>query len=383
MERVISNYDFTVLEHTLFNLDAEHSSSTMNKIRDELNNFFIKSKCKGVYFTRNTDKLFFGMRVYPIIDGNKALELVTSDSTPAVFDGYYLEIDSKLCDPMLYITPKEMVALILHEVGHIVYDTSTIDEVKNHIDSYFARSGEHIDLKSSRGFRELLAWAIKDACFKAASLFAKHGNTEMIADAFVTGCGYGPELESAMRKIIGGISYMRKDIDDRYIALSWVLRVGREFELFRVPAVKTLNRAAKLTGSVLERKDIELAAKAAAAMSNPVSEGVFENIHTSWNNAMTRFKQKSIRGVKQDVYELQLRIRTAEDISELMSIIRSCNNYISILQDYMTEDISDAERQDCSAVLQDLYAIRQEASQDKQVRARYSGYIQVVYPSAD
>ena len=382
MERVPSNFDFSILGHLLVNLDEEHSSTTLTKIQAELNKFFIKSKCKGVYFTRNTDKLFFGMRVYPVLSGDEALKTLMAD-TPSFFDGYYLEIDSKLCDPLLYITDKEWVALILHEVGHIVYDTSTIDEVRNHIDAYFARSGESFDLKSSRGFRELLAWAIKDSCFKVASLFAKHGNSEMIADAFVAGCGFGPELESAMKKIVSGISYMYKDIDDRFITLSWVLRVGREFELFRLPAVKTLNKAAKLTGSSLERKEIEYAAKVMTTMSDPMSEGVFENIGNSWNNAMMRFKQKSIRGVKQDAYELQLRLRTAEEIDELMSIIRSCNNYISIIQDYLTENISDAEREDCCNVLQDLYSIRQQAAKDKNVRARYSGYIQVVYPSAD
>ena len=382
MERVPSNFDFSILGHLLVNLDEEHSSTTLTKIQAELNKFFIKSKCKGVYFTRNTDKLFFGMRVYPVLSGDEALKTLMAD-TPSFFDGYYLEIDSKLCDPLLYITDKEWVALILHEVGHIVYDTSTIDEVRNHIDAYFAKSGESFDLKSSRGFRELLAWAIKDSCFKVASLFAKHGNSEMIADAFVAGCGFGPELESAMKKIVSGISYMYKDIDDRFITLSWVLRVGREFELFRLPAVKTLNKAAKLTGSSLERKEIEYAAKVMTTMSDPMSEGVFENIGNSWNNAIMRFKQKSIRGVKQDVYELQLRLRTAEEIDELMSIIRSCNNYISIIQDYLTENISDAEREDCCNVLQDLYSIRQQAAKDKNVRARYSGYIQVVYPSAD
>ena len=382
MERVPSNFDFSILGHLLVNLDEEHSSSTLSKIQAELNKFFIKSKCKGVYFTRNIDKLFFGMRVYPVLSGDEALKTLMAD-TPSFFDGYYLEIDSKLCDPLLYITDKEWVALVLHEIGHIVYDTSTIDEVRNHIDAYFARSGESFDLKSSRGFRELLAWAIKDSCFKAASLFAKHGNSEMIADAFVAGCGFGPELESAMKKIVSGISYMYKDIDDRFIALSWVLRVGREFELFRLPAVKTLNKVAKLTGSSLERKEIEYAAKVMSTMSDPMSEGVFENIGNSWNSAMMRFKQKSIRGVKQDVYELQLRLRTAEEMDELMAIIRSCNNYISIIQDYLTENIPDAEREDCCNVLQDLYSIRQQAAKDKNVRARYSGYIQVVYPSAD
>lgn len=383
MERVAnpSTFDFSILEKTMFALDNDHSSTALNRIKSELNKFFIKSQCKEVLYTNNTDRLFFGMKVYPVMDGNDAIEMLGSNDAQ-IPSGYYVEIDSKLVDPMLYLDGEELVALLLHEVGHIAYDTDNIYEVRNQIDMYFAKSNDYIDLRSSAGFKELLAYGMKDAIMKAGSIFSKHGNTELVADAFVVSCGYGPQLESAMRKIVAGISYMRKDIDDRFIALTWVLRIGREFELFRIPAVKTLNKAITLTGSNLEKRELRYASKIVGTMEQPFTEGAWDNVRERWNNRFMKFKRNGVREIKNDVYELELRLRTAEDIDELMSIIRSANNYITILQDYLNEDISDEERADIVAVLEELYSIRQKASKDKQVNSRYSGYINVVYPSA-
>lgn len=379
MERVANIQNIKPLEVLLVNMDENHSSSTLNKIKSTLNSFFVKSNCKEVLYTRNTDKLFFGIRVYPVIDGNKALEIV-GDSENTISTGYYLEYDSKLFDPMLYLSGEELTALTLHEVGHIAYDVGVYDEVKNAINMYFAKSGNSMNLKSSNGFKELLAYGLKDSVYKIGSLFTKLNNTEIAADTFVVACGYGPQLESAMKKIVTGLSYMRKDIDDRFIALTWVLRVGKEFEVFRIPAVKTLNKAVSLTGSQLEKRELSYAARTAATME-PLTEGAWDNISHKFSKKVLEYKRNGVRGVKQDIFELNLRLRTAEDIDELMSIIRQANSYISILQEYLSEDIPDNEREEVIASLEELYSIREKASKDKQVQSRYSGYIQVVYPS--
>lgn len=380
MERVASNFDFSILEKTLFTLDADHSGTALNRIKTQLNTFFVKTRCKEVLYTQNTDKLFFGLRVYPILDGNKAIELL-GDSDSNTFEGYYLEIDSKLLDPMLYLDGRELVALIIHEIGHIVYDTMTIQEVKNQIDMYFARSNEYVDINASKGYKELLAYAIKDAVMKVGSVFSKTGNTEMVADAFVVACGYGPELESALKKIVKSLSYMAQDVDDRFIALSWVLRLGREFSILRIPAIKTLNKAAQLTGSNLEKKELKYASRIMSTMNEPINESALDNLKARFSKKFMEFKAKGVRAIKNDVYELNLRLRCADDQDELMSIIRTINSDIAILQDYLTEDIPDEERQDIIETLQELYDIRQKAAKDKTVKDRYSGYIQVIYPS--
>lgn len=379
MERVASNYDFTTIEKILFGLDEDHSSSTLSKLKNELNRFFIKAKCKDILYTVNTDKLFFGMRVYPVLDGGDAMELL-GDSKPKMIDSYYLEFDSKLYDPMLGLDEKEITAILLHEIGHIVYDTGTIDEVKKQVDMYFAGTGDYPDLKASKGYRELIAYALKDAILKTGSLFTKFGNTEMVADAFVTGCGYGPELESGMKKISHSAMYLNKDVDDRFITLAWVLRLKSDFQFKRIPAVKTLNKAKTLTPSRLEDREITYAADIMAKIDEPLTEGAIDNIKARFSKKFSDFKAKGIRSIKNDVYEMNLRLRCAESEMDLMYVIRTINSDVAILQDYMTEDITDEEREEITATLQELYDIRQRAAKEKRVRDTSASVINVVYP---
>ena len=382
MERVNTSFEFSILERTLFGLSEDHANTTLARIKDELNKFFVKSKCKEVLYTNNTDNLFFGIRVYPSIDGSKAIELL-GDNEPEVFDSYSVEIDSKLMDPITDLTGKELTALLIYNIYYTIYNPAIIDQVKFTIDAYFASSGEYIALSSSKGFRELLAYAIKDAMMKAGSLFTKRNGDAVIQDPFISDFGYTADMDTALHKIVTSISYMAKEVDDRFIVLSWVLRVGREYEYMQVPAYKTLVKAAQLTGSRLEKRELEYAARIINSMEEPVHEGFIDGIKERFSNSVMKWKRNGIRGIKSDVFELQLRLRTAEDVEELMSIIRAINSKIAILQDYLTENISDAEREDVTEVLQTLYTMRQEASADKAVKSRYSGYIQVTYPDVN
>jgi hypothetical protein len=380
MERVANNFDFKTIETIMFNLGNNHSSSYLSKLKNELNKFFIKAKCKEVLYTVNTDNLFFGMRVYPSFDGNKAIEIL-GDSKTNAFEEYYVEIDSKLFDPMLGLNKREKTAILLHEIGHIVYDTATIDEVKKQIDMYFTRSDDYVDINASKGYKELIGYALKDSVVKTGSLFAKMGNTEIIADTFVASCGYGPDLESAMRKISKSSVYMAKSVDDRFITLSWVLRLRSEFELRRIPAIKTLNKAKTLTGSKLEQREITYATNILSHSNFGLNEGFIENIKLRFSKKFDDFKRSGIRSIKNDIYELNLRLRTAESAEELMYIIRQANTDVTILQDYLTEDLPEEEKQSVINTLHELYDIRQRAAKEQTVRDRYDSAIQVIYPN--
>ena len=69
MDKVSSNFNFTTIERIMQFMEDDHSDTTLIKLKNELNKFFINTKCKQAIYTLNTDKLFFGMRVYPILDG--------------------------------------------------------------------------------------------------------------------------------------------------------------------------------------------------------------------------------------------------------------------------------------------------------------------------
>lgn len=380
MERVsINENSMHAIENILVGLDEDHSSSRLNALKTEINRIFPRAKCTEVLYTINTDKLFFGMKVYPIFDGNEAIEIIAA-TRPKTFEKYAIEFDSKLFDLMLCLDQKELAAIMLHEIGHIVYDVGTIDEVKKNIDMYFAQTNDSMDSKLSKGYKELLAYALKDAVVKAGSIFAKMGDTEIVADTFVASCGYGPYLESAMRKISASSGSINRGVDDRFIALSWVLRLKTEFSIRRIPAIKTLNKAKQLSASKLEQKELNYAVNI-IQRSDVVSEGVIDDMRNRFTEKFKQFKVSGVRSMRDDIYEMNVELRTAEDPEDLMRIIRKANTDISILQDYLSEDISDAERKATQAAIEELWDIRQRAAKDKQVRDRYSSMINVVYPN--
>ena len=353
MESFKSNFDFSKIETLLFALDEDHSGSKLSQLKNELNHFFYKAQCKEVLYTVNNDKLFFGMRVYPVIDSDDVVDIITDDK-PKAFNKYYLEFDSKLFDPMLALDEKEITAILLHEIGHIVYDTAGIDTVRRNMDMYFTNTGDYINPKMNENYKEVIAYAIKDAVVKSASIFCRFGNEENIADAFVASCGYGPYLESGFRKILRSTTYLNKDVDDRFIVLSWALRLKRDLKLNRLPAIKTLNKAKQLSASELEKREIANAVSKLSRIED-VNESAIDN--------------------------LKSRLRTAEDVEELMYVIRTVNNDVAILQDYLSEpDIDEQERQSIYEVLEELYSIRQKAAKDKNVRDKYASIINITYP---
>ena len=379
MQSFKSNFDFSKIENILFTLDDDHSGTKLNQLKNEINKFFFKAQCKEILYTINNDKLFFGMRVYTQIDGDDVIDIM-SDDKPKAFNKYYIEFDSKLFDPMLGLDEKEITAILLHEIGHIVYDTGSIDEVRKNIDIYFSNTGDYISPKINDNYKEVIAYALKDSVVKAASIFCKFGNEENIADTFVASCGYGPYLESGFRKILRSTNYINKDVDDRFIVLSWALRLKRDLKLNRLPAIKTLNKAKQLTGSELEKRELSNAVNKLSRLES-VEEGAFENLKGRFAKKLNDFKVKGIKSIKNDIYELNLRLRTAEDPEDLMYIIRTINTDVAILQDYLSEpEVDDIERQSIYDALEELYSIRQKAAKEKNVRNRYDSVINITYP---
>ena len=381
MININTKYDFSRIENLLYKMDEFHSYTDLQAFSKELNKFFKEIPCKKVIYTLNTDKLFFGMRVYANFSNADTVAILGDGDTPTP-QSYYLEFDSKLFDPMLGLDRKELTAILLHEVGHIVYDSTTVDEMRKYINVYFADSETSFNYNNiSSSYNNILSYAIKDSVMKIGSIFSKIGDDEIIADSFVVSCGYGPDLESAMKKINTSMYYLNKQVDNRLLTLSWVLRLAVEFNTKRIPAVHTLNRAKQLTASQLEKNELDFAISNMRKMQNPMDESAIDSIKDRFSNKINKMKLKGIRIIKDDVYELNVRLRCSESEDDLLYIIRNANTDISILQDYLSEpEISDIERKSCTDALQQLYDIRQRAAKEQKVRDRYSSFINVVYP---
>ena len=76
------HYDFgpinEIFARMIVNTKADNSD--LNNLKKELNKFFKDSKCKNVYYTENTDKMFFGMRICATsIDPDDIYDYLTGD----------------------------------------------------------------------------------------------------------------------------------------------------------------------------------------------------------------------------------------------------------------------------------------------------------------
>ena len=139
-----------------------------------------------------------------------------------------------------------------------------------------------------------------------------------------------------------------------------------------------------MTGSALEKREIEYATNNIRKVNINESSAseLFSNVTTRFGKKLNAFKLKGIRSIKNDIYELNLRLRVAETSEDLFFVIRQCNTDIAILEDYLTEDISETEKQTVYDTIKELYDIRTKAAKNKEVRS-YSNFIQVVYPTRD
>lgn len=338
------NYDFSNLESAMSQLKTDKSSKVLNSIKNELNKFFKDSECIEVIYTKNTDKMFFGMCTMAVITPYTTTNILTDDN-PIRIEKYYLEIDSKLFE--LSLSKEELTAIVLHEVGHLVNDSSPIAEVRKAIDQYLAKNKDILALKDSVHYKEILAYAIKDTLRKFTSIFNR--NDEVMADEFVFMCGYGEPLESAFNKILASTSTINKGVSNKLIVLDWTLRLYKNMKLSRLRAISTLNKTKRFTASVLEKREMEVVIQSLNKIDDIAlqeAEMILETVSKK-NSLFGRIRLNGLRSIEEDVFEYSMRIRNVEEEDDAILIMRQINIRMSILDDYIRnaeEDDDDISR---------------------------------------
>ncbi|MBP5595847.1 MAG: hypothetical protein J6Y02_10740 [Pseudobutyrivibrio sp.] len=358
------------------------SYSNLKALKNELNNFFKDCNCKEIIYTKNTDRLFFGMCVVPVLDDNEVARIV-EDSKPMRIENYYIELDSKLLDDTLDITPGEFVAILLHEVGHLVKDSTPIEDVRKCIDVYLAKNNETISITDSANYREILRYGILNTLRKVTSIFERDDD-EIIADEFVFACGYGNDLSTALKKISKNGFLINKNVKNKMIVLSWTLRLYKEVRFRRIPALRTLKNGMSMTGSKYEAREMQRVCDSlkkiddSTLMEGRLIDGIKEKINAT-RKAVT---YKGIRGFEDDLYEYSIRVKHLYDEDDALNTLRELNTKISILSDYVSnEEMSEQERLRWFGVLDKYYKIREELSKKKLYKFDYRApIIQVNYP---
>lgn len=390
------NYDFSDLEYACATIIDSDGRKGLDFLKRELNRFFKDSNCKEIIFTRS-DKLFFGMCVYPQVDKELVTEILQDDKLVR-FNQYTIEIDSKILHPALMITPREFAAMILHEVGHIVNDPAPVDEVRKVIALQLVKKGDSLNIPKTAQYYTIISYGIKDTVRKMTSMFFIYKNGEVLADEFVHMCGYGDDLNSIFDKICRSGMKINDPNVNRLTSLAWSLSVYKELKIKRIPALRLLKKMHGITGSEIEKREMEIMMNAITTIDDSniteCCDITNASIYYVFNETKTEMQQskfaglrkqaaiKNIRQFEQDLYEYKMRIRHVADEDDAYYLMRMINTRISVIEDFLDhERLSESEHKRWWGLLEKYYSLREELANVTTYRYDYSDSMIVVkYP---
>lgn len=361
---------------TMRKIKANPNTSTLTVLKNELNKFYKDSTCRGVLYTNNTDKMFFGMCVLPVISDGMAVDIVQSDM-PIRLDNYYIELDSKLFDPLLNLTDTELTAILLHEVGHVINDASPVENVRKQVDLYLAKNRDTLTITDSVYYRNILAFAFADTIRKITSIF--FDTEEIKADQYVIKCNLGGDLDSAMQKIQKNGFNINKDVDNRFVVLCWTLRLYKNVKMRRIAALRSISKAKALTPSQLEKNQLE---GLDSRLRRIDDASLIESVIKEFPSLSKKVSEAKIRGLKsfeQEYYEYAIMINNVVDQDEALYIMRQLNSRLSIIENYIETEHSSSNKR-WSELHAKYIKLRDQLSSKIVYKDRFIG-IQVNYPN--
>lgn len=164
--------------------------------------------------SRNAKEPFFGMRVFPSEKGMERICRRLSDHSPNAsltdmvnqwkhIQEWCIEIDSRTFDrEVINFNPQELTAMVLHEIGHVIYSGKTI-EAFYHAWKECQLHMRRDELAGDRVLYWIYQIPLSIACgFRKISLTPSDMREELFADTSVLKLGYGDHLVSAFQKII-------------------------------------------------------------------------------------------------------------------------------------------------------------------------------------
>lgn len=347
-------YDFSEFIEILNDIRYKGGrSSDLNSLKNELNRFFKGQKCREVIYTENTDKVFFGMCVSPIMKDEDVVVILNTDEKYMI-DEYYLELDSKLFSSELDLSNKELLAVLLHEVGHMVNTTEPVDNARAVVDLYLTKTHSSLDIAESINQKAILGFGLRDVMRKTISIFEKDQFEEITADEFVYKCGYGDELQSALSKIVKSRNSIVNEKDNKLAMFMWSISLYKNIKLQRIPALRLIKKGKQISHSELQKRDLERLERNIKMIDiSTIDESGIDSLRKLYRDRIDRIKYKGIKGLKEDYYELALRAKNVDLTDEALIIIRRINSNIAIIQDYLdTAELDDATREEVFAILE-------------------------------
>lgn len=231
--RVKLNKDkFTAIDGAFLVLKEDPSSSAaLQIISQSLQDCFdCTFDIKVITDTLPNSELFV-MSVYPelpVID--KIISAIMSNKETDAIKKLWetnkkwtIEIDGKLLkDEIIQCNEKELTAMLLHEVGHIVCSSSLPNRISLILRYEIMKTNVRNKMMiKDKIFRTIMALPVLDACISDGKRDKTSIKEEIKADAFAKKMGYQNELLSVLTKLSSNIKYPKNDsINDKMIKIS-------------------------------------------------------------------------------------------------------------------------------------------------------------------
>ena len=354
------NYDFGGLYDSLNALKTDENA--VNEIKNHLNLFFKDSECRSVIFTENQDKLFFGVIVYPWIELEDA-DNILLEVYPKRIDQYTVEIDSKIFDMMLDATTKEIAALILREIACVINTSEPVIKTKDAINEFLCKKNKEIIISKSVQYRELIAFALMDTIHKFSSIFYTNIKDDYIADEFSIVCGHAAVIESMVEKL-NKSGFIVDNYNHKLVVLEWALDLYTDVLHQRIRALETIEECIAMSPSTLEIRALKNIAREIQKIDDST---LITESGESFKDIIKGMRLRGIQHLEDDLYEFNIRMKTANNEEDARLLMREINNRMAILMDYIThEEIPEADR-DKWLKLYDKYASLREKLSNKPI----------------
>ena len=332
----------------------------LNKILDT---FGDKTECIGMVYTQNLDKLFFGLYVMPSIPCDTVINIITGDNK-YIIKQFYLELDSRLFGLDLALTTPEIAALILHDTMAITGSSAPVEEVKRAIDRYLKDNHEILKLSDSIHYKEILSFGFRDAIRKYTTIFEKsvYDTEDNLVNDYMDWLKYNDILKNAFDKIDRmGFNYNR-EVDNKFLTLSWVLRNYKDLKHNRIPAIKTLDKCQSLTPSQIEKKELNNMLRRITRIDD---NALLEATVLNEANNRNLYKRLSLvdapKKCKQKCDALAIHVNNVDQEPDTIpDLIHSVNNQMTMIDDYIMskEDISDIELKQWNGMFKQMAKFR-------------------------
>ena len=321
---------------------------------------------RDVLYTDNFDKMFFGVLVMPAMIADDVIKGIIEEEKVTI-NQVYVELDSKLFDDALDLSIHEIAALIVREVAHMVADSSPMEQVKKDIDLYLFSTGQTLKLSDVSHYKEILSYGIRDAIRKSVSIFEINDKSKIV-DNFDDELGIKEDLISAMTKIDKNGYNWNKDIDNKLIFLSWVIRLYKDVIHKRIDAINDLGATIKLTGSKIEKREMEniIARLSRIDDDSLLQEGALDYISDFFSKTRFDIKKNGMKRYEDDFFELQFEVNNMETQEEAMLLLHRINSRMAVIDDYLTsEDLSAADRKRWEHLYHEYNKLRFNLSNNK------------------